>query len=398
MRRRSIAVVGAGPAGAYAAWRAAEQGHDVTFFDHRAPWEKPCGGGVTVKAQDDFPWIEEIAPRGRAVREFRFRSPKDRVLEFDCARETLIFAREELDEAIRGRAEAAGAQRIQRKVQSVERKDGGGWRLEAQGQVHEVDVLVGADGAAGKTREVVRPDFPGYRRSIAAGFFIPAEIDRIESKFFPDARGYLWFFPRPNHLSIGLCLWGEDDDGRAVKGAETRERLLDLLAEYYPDLDPAAGKAYGAFIPTITDPACWEVDRGGEDWALVGDAGGFVDAITGEGIYYALKSARAWSRALARGAPETYDQEWRGEFGDELEKASRLVHLYYRPAFIERVIRYGEKSAGIRTVMADLVMGRQSYLTLRRRLQREILRAGARRLFGWLPFGGDGTGASPAEA
>jgi flavin-dependent dehydrogenase len=124
------------------------------------------------------------------------------------------------------------------------------------------------------------------------------------------------------------------------------------------------------------------VARGGRDWALVGDAGGFVDAITGEGIYYALKSARAWGRALEAGRPETYDEEWRGEFGDELEKASRLVHLYYKPAFIERVIGFGRASRGIRTVMSDLVMGRQSYLTLRRRLQREIARAGWRRLTG----------------
>ena len=59
MERLRIGIVGAGPAGAYAAWRAARLGHEVTFFDHRAPWEKPCGGGVTVKAQDDFPWIGE---------------------------------------------------------------------------------------------------------------------------------------------------------------------------------------------------------------------------------------------------------------------------------------------------------------------------------------------------
>ncbi|MBW3661219.1 MAG: hypothetical protein KY397_06255, partial [Gemmatimonadetes bacterium] len=92
------------------------------------------------------------------------------------------------------------------------------------------------------------------------------------------------------------------------------------------------------------------------------------------------------------------DRTWRrGEFGAELEKASRLVHLYYRPAFIERVIRYGARSGGIRTVLADLVMGRQSYLTLRRRLQREVVRAGARRLLGWLPYA-DGGGASVGSA
>ena len=92
MGRLRIGVVGGGPAGAYAAWQAATQGHEVTFFDHRAPWEKPCGGGITVKAQDEFPWIAELVPRAREVTEFRFRSPTDREVAFGCPRPTLIFA------------------------------------------------------------------------------------------------------------------------------------------------------------------------------------------------------------------------------------------------------------------------------------------------------------------
>jgi flavin-dependent dehydrogenase len=372
-----IGIVGGGPAGAYAAWQAAEQGHDVTFFDHRAPWEKPCGGGITVKAQDEFPWIGEIESQSRAVTEFRFRSPTDREVEFGCPRPTLIFARAEFDEAVRSRARAAGAKQLGLKVQSVERARGG-WLMDAQGERFEVDFLVGADGAVSKVRETVAPEFPAFVNSIAAGFFIPARLDKVETKFFSDARGYLWFFPRPDHLSVGLCLWGGETGGSA--GRETRQRLLDLLATYYPNLDPDLGKGYGAFIPTIMNPACWRVPRGGRDWALVGDAGGFVDAITGEGIFYALRSARAWSRALAAGMPETYDRQWRTEFGDELAKASALVHRFYHPRFIERVIGFGSKSASVRRLLSDLVMGTQSYVTLRRRLQREIVRGAARRM------------------
>ena len=382
MERLRIGVVGAGPAGAYAAWQAARLGHDVVMFDHRAPWEKPCGGGITVKAQSDFPWLMEVAGMGRGVVDFRLLSPTDRGVEFTCPRPTLIFSRAVLDEEIRLRAEAAGARRVSRKVQEIERGSRGGWRLEAQGQRHDVDLLVGADGAAGKTRELLVPRFPGFEISITSGFFIPARLDRIETKFFHDARGYLWFFPRPDHLSVGLCLW--DGVGVERHGRATRQRLLELLEKYFPELEPESGKGYGAFIPTIMDAACWDVGRGGSDWALVGDAGGFVDAITGEGIYYALKSARAWGRALAAGAPETYDAEWRGEFGDELAKASALVRRFYEPRFIERVIRFGSANREIRTVLADLVMGVQSYTTLRRRLQREIARAAWRRMTSWI--------------
>jgi flavin-dependent dehydrogenase len=377
MERVRIGIVGGGPAGAYAAWSAAELGHDVTFFDHRAPWEKPCGGGITVKAQDEFPWIGELASRGRAVSEFRFRSPTDREVEFGCPRPTLIFARAEFDESVRERARAAGARQLGLKVQALERAPGG-WLLEAQGERFEFDFLVGADGAVSTVREALLPDFPSFVNSIAAGFFIPASLDRIETKFFRDARGYLWFFPRPDHLSVGLCLWGGETGG--AQGRETRARLLELLESYYPDLDPARGKGYGAFIPTILNPDCWKVPRGGRDWALVGDAGGFVDAITGEGIFYALRSARAWGRALAAGRPESYDRLWRAEFGAELTKASALVHRFYHPRFIERVVGFGSKSASVRRLLSDLVMGTQPYVTLRRRLQREIVRGAARRM------------------
>jgi flavin-dependent dehydrogenase len=385
MERLRIGVVGGGPAGAYAAWQAARLGHVVTFFDHRAPWEKPCGGGITVKAQDEFPWIAEIAPLGRAVRGFRFLSPRDRAVEFSCPRETLIFARATFDEEVRHRAETAGARRVARKVQAIER-DAGGWRLTAQGDSFTFDFLVGAEGAVSKARELLVPEFPGFRNSIASGFFIPARLDRIETKFFKDSRGYLWFFPRPDHLSVGLCLWG--DESEQVGGRKTRERLVALLEEYFPDLDPDSGKGYGAFIPTIMDPTCWKVGRGGPDWALVGDAGGFVDAITGEGIFYALRSARAWSRALERGTPEEYDAIWRAEFGAELEKASELVNRFYRPRFIERVVQFGARNAGIRAVLADLVMGTQPYQSLRGRLQREVVRSGWRRLTEWVPGNG----------
>ena len=137
-------------------------------------------------------------------------------------------------------------------MQSLERTPGG-WLLDAQGERFEFDFLVGADGAVSTVREALMPDFPSFVNSIAAGFFIPASLDRIETKFFGDARGYLWFFPRPDHLSVGLCLWG-GDGGEDAQGRRTRERLLDLLRTHFPSLDPDSGKGYGAFIPTITDP------------------------------------------------------------------------------------------------------------------------------------------------
>src|SRR5215468_9731115 len=58
-----IAVVGAGPAGAWASIQLARRGHTVTLIDSQVPWEKPCGGGVTAKALSSFGIFESDLPR-----------------------------------------------------------------------------------------------------------------------------------------------------------------------------------------------------------------------------------------------------------------------------------------------------------------------------------------------
>src|SRR5205085_9660803 len=58
-----IAVVGAGPAGTWTSILLARRGHSVTLIDPQAPWEKPCGGGVTAKALSSFGIFESDLPR-----------------------------------------------------------------------------------------------------------------------------------------------------------------------------------------------------------------------------------------------------------------------------------------------------------------------------------------------
>src|SRR5215510_14628920 len=58
-----IAITGAGPAGSWAAIQLAERGHSVTLIDALAPWEKPCGGGITTKALDQLGIFTANLPR-----------------------------------------------------------------------------------------------------------------------------------------------------------------------------------------------------------------------------------------------------------------------------------------------------------------------------------------------
>jgi flavin-dependent dehydrogenase len=101
----------------------------------------------------------------------------------------------------------------------------------------------------------------------------------------------------------------------------------------------------------------------------VGDAAGFVDPITREGIYFALASARLAADALAGNDPSrTYASGVRAEILPELTAAARLKAGFFRPSFTRLLVRALAGSAGIREVMADLVAGRQTYAGLKWRL------------------------------
>ena len=103
---------------------------------------------------------------------------------------------------------------------------------------------------------------------------------------------------------------------------------------------------------------------------LLGDAGGMVDPITREGIFFALISAEAAADSLLdTGDPaERYAQRIQSLVYEELMRAALLKSRFFNPRFTALLLRALVQSAKIREIMTDLVAGRQSYQGLRRRL------------------------------
>ena len=66
---QSVAILGGGPAGAFAAERLASAGLSVRVFDEKLAWEKPCGGGLTHKAYSQYPFLIENSTPKRFVTE-----------------------------------------------------------------------------------------------------------------------------------------------------------------------------------------------------------------------------------------------------------------------------------------------------------------------------------------
>ena len=106
---------------------------------------------------------------------------------------------------------------------------------------------------------------------------------------------------------------------------------------------------------------------------MVGDAAAWVEQLTGEGLFYAMRSGELLGRSLAEGCPEKYPARVKAAFSAELEFAARIVRRFYRGSFLgtavtTRMVQFLRRSPVFRQLMGDLFSGTQDYTGLKRRL------------------------------
>ena len=396
----NIAIIGAGPAGAQLAYLLSRRGADVLLFDARDAWEKPCGGGITPRALRDYDFLAEAATPRRMVSAVRLVSAQGREVTIQPRREFAIYARADLDRLMRRRAVEAGAKLIQSRVERLDRS-GAGWELQtARGESFTADFIVGADGATSATRRLLGIRYPQQDFAYAVGWHMkpPAEPAagwpdphstgdpaRVDIKYLKDYCGYLWMFPRADHLSYGIAAKNLE-----AKPQQLKELLLDFIAIENPSLAQELRSAnhhstpratfYAAMLPAL-EVESWDRVKAcdaGQGWALIGDAAGFVDPITGEGIHYAMKSADLLAEAL-EGDLAHYDEMWRAEFGFEMRRAAHLLRRFYRGSFAgapftERLVQIARFHRGVRETLRDLLAAEQSYLSLKPQLLKRAVR------------------------
>ena len=357
-----VAIVGAGPAGAWTAYRLARAGARVTIFDPSHPREKPCGGGVTGRALDMVADAVDVsALESTPIRRARFGSatvPLD-------AGGLAVVSRRSFDAALLDAARGAGATHARVRVREVA-CDAHGAVIHTSEGAHRVAFLVGADGATSLVRRSLAQPFRRDQLSVAMGFYARGvTADEIVIEFVADPPGYLWSFPRPDHLAIGICAQADAGAGAASLRTRTAEWIRSRLPAA---ADARVWQAYSWPIPSLGADD-FDAPVAGARWLLAGDAAGLVDPITREGISYALQSAEHAAAALAGDAPRAaYAARLRDDIVPELARAARLKAGFFTPPFVRLLVGALERSAPVRAVMADLVAGRQPYRTLKWRL------------------------------
>ena len=363
-----VAVVGGGPSGSVVAATLASRGARVVLVDGSHPREKPCGGGFTQRAlalvadllaDTDLPGVRIDSAR---FTDSSLR--REAVVVLPRADALVVASRRESDQLLFAAAAARGASVVRSRVVDIE-PGRPHTVVTADGQRITARWIVGADGANSFVRRRFTAPFTRAQLSVATGVYAHGVSSReIVLELVDRPAGYIWSFPRPGHLAIGICAQASDATVVTVRALLTRWIAESHIA------DGARLEPYSWPIPSLSTADFMQVPLAGEGWLTVGDAAGLVDPITREGIYFALESGVIAADALGQnGAPHLhYTERVRGEICTDLAAAATLKAGFFQPRFTRLLLDALNSSPGVQLVMADLIAGTQPYRTIKRRL------------------------------
>jgi flavin-dependent dehydrogenase len=353
----------------------ARGGIETVLFDEKLAWEKPCGGGLTWKAYDRYPFLLENSTPKRLVSFTGLDDPRSGPAMLRLARPLVVYSRKELNALLLQRAEQMGARLLKEHVQGIGRKEGG-WRVQTAAGALKADYAIVALGARNPLKGYGSA-FTAADTMMALGYRVEAPQTHILLQFIPRFEGYMWIFPRCGCASVGI-------GGKGVPARTMRRRLEQWMDERGLRYDNAT--FYAHMIPAL-EPSSWAHNRiSGEGWMAAGDSAGLVDPLTGEGIYYAMRSGEiAAETLLDERVPEAqkhvaYGEAVRREIMDELEAGSRLAPKFYLRPFLfsgmtARMIQFVRHSPAVAEVLQELFAGSQSYRGLKARLVSRAQRA-----------------------
>jgi geranylgeranyl reductase family protein len=378
-----VIVVGAGPAGATAAKLLGEAGASVLLIDKSAfPRDKPCGGGISARVLDRFPYLRSALDRIPTswVNKVHFESPSGFVVDYRSADPLYLMIRRcEFDNLLyslaRPRVETARG--LVRKV-AVHRDH---VDVSTESCDYQARMVIGCDGAnsvvaraTGLRTGKVQNDYAiDMMEETPQQELSTAERDRMYIYYrIRSHYGYGYVFPKTDHLNVGV-------------GFKLDYYLANLRGEHYSHhrsfvedlkskqvIEGQSNRAnFRAFPLPISGPLARTY---GDRVLLAGDAGGFVNALTAEGIYYAMVSGELAARAAMQGQLSGYERAWKQEIGDELAHSVRLQKLLLAdPTRVDRIVRAAGRHPALAEILAHYATGAITHARFRSSMIRRAL-------------------------
>ncbi len=355
-----VAVVGSGPAGSSAAETLAKAGIETYLFERKLDNAKPCGGAIPLCMVSEFDLPPEIIDR--RVRKMKMISPSNVEVDINIEKEHEYIGmcrREVLDGFMRNRAAKLGAKLINGTVHKLEiptnnsdpytihYADHSDGSLEGRPKTLKVDLVIGADGANSRVAKAI--DAGDYNYAIAFQERIRLPEDKMA--YYEDLAEmyvgndvstdfYAWVFPKYDHVAVGTGTM-------KVNKADIKKLQAGIRAR-------AAKRLAGGEIIKVEAHPIPEHPRPRRvvgRVALVGDAAGTVTKSSGEGIYFAAKSARMCAETIVETSNggtriptendlKLYLKRWDKKYGITYKVLDILQTVFYRSdatreAFVE---------------------------------------------------------------
>lgn len=365
MDKYDILVVGAGPGGSLLSYYLGAAGLRVLLIDKQVPLRyKPCGGGITRRAATLIPFdldsvIEDYSCRVSVSWQGEF-------LYSNISADPVIYMvmRDKFDHFVTSHAISAGVHVLhETNVTGIE-PGKNGTTVSTSGGNFKAGLVVGADGVNSRVAKALGLHIATRHNIALAAEIYPADVNEVsrykhevsfDLNVIPE--GYGWIFPKRDHLSVGVFsstrraknirrYFDEYLRIKKIKDGYRVERTGVRLIPIHPKGDDILGNIYGC---------------------VVGDAAGFADPITGEGIYYAIREAQMGSEMIIKYGPSglpRYSDMVKAEFMKETRAAEKMAVFYRFPGatrcILRRIPQYADYHLGV-------FCGEQSYYDLYRK-------------------------------